>query len=225
MAQKLTILQIFNEARNALGLNNITELDSDKQSTTMINLFNNLIQELADFGNWKELEATATCTAVTSVNQYTVNTSAYVHHIRDIRFSDRIAPMTAIDIVDYRRLVRLGGTGQPRQYSIVGVNSDDNPIFGVYPVPGSSQDGETFNVLYYVNPPIYTSADKNTIPDFPSRVLVSGLTAKAILDQESGAPSPHYQIYYELYLKQRQEALNRFTSDTGNKVQFTPPMP
>lgn len=79
-----------------------------------------------------------------------------------------------------------------------------------------------FSILYYTKPSIYTTADNATVIPFPARVVVLGVLASYTLRQNSGAPNDMYTAFFQQYLGERRESLNRFNSDTGWDVQYSP---
>ena len=67
-----------------------------------------------------------------------------------------------------------------------------------------------------------TTADSTATPAFPSRVLVQGVYAKALLEENGQEPTRQFEIAYQEYIRMQREALNRLTVDTGGDVQFVP---
>ena len=64
------------------------------------------------------------------------------------------------------------------------------------------------------------SAD--TLIDFPKNVVVQGLYYRALLDDNDGEDSRTSQAVLAIYRKSISEAINRFTSDTDDDIQFEP---
>ena len=64
-----------------------------------------------------------------------------------------------------------------------------------------------------------TPVDATAQPRLPANVLIAGTYAKALLEENGGEPTREFQMAYQEYTKQREEARNRFTADTG-----TPPI-
>lgn len=215
------IIQIVNEIQRRLGVNTTTTLTANKQTTVLLDLLNDVIIECSDFGDWQEMFREATVTASSSVGTYEVVVSANVKRIAEIAFNNDTAPLEVRDLEDMRRLQRISSYGNVRQFAIAGV-SGVNMQFRCYPIPGSNQNNQTFDVWYYKQPRLMTTADVSAVPAFPSRVLTKGLYAKALLEENGGVPSPQYQVAYQEYIVSRREALNRFTHDTGTGLRLRP---
>lgn len=223
--RRQTILQIFNEVRKKLGINQITALDTDNQSKTMVDYLNDVIDEISDYGDWVEMRQELTVTASTSVIDYSVvatGTAFVTKSIHEIAFQGDTAPMRHMTLDDIRRLSRTQGNGRPREFHIIKTDTSGNPVFRVYPQPGVSQNNQTFDVLLYTKPRLYTESDTSEIPPFPSRMIVSGLLAKALLDESRGTPSQDYLIEYQNFRNMMEEAFNRYNGDTGTDTYFRP---
>lgn len=219
---RFTVLQTVNEVMRKLGLNTVAVLAQNKISTELVDHINDVVSDCSDFGNWMETLATAMVTAQTSVRDYTIPTSAVVKNIGDIYLGTRKGPLSSISIQDMRIMTRTTSMGQPSQYTIFGTDTNGNPLIRVRPTPDSSQNGAMFSILYFTKPPIYTTSDGATVIPFPARVIVLGVLAAYTLRQNSGAPTDMYSAFYKQYTEERREALNRFNSDTGWDVSFTP---
>lgn len=217
-----TALEIVNRVRLKLGYNTVSDFSS-KNAEMLLGLLNETISEISDFGDWHEMYREATVTAAASVGEYEVAVSGLVKNVYEIQFGTQVAPLEVRDITDIRRLQRLSGTGEPRQFSIVGVNaSSGNPTFRVYPVPGSSQAGKTFDIAYYQKPEALTTAATATTVQFPAELVFKGVYAKALLEENGGEPTAEYQAAYTEYIRARKETLNRLRADTGSDIQIMP---
>ena len=51
---------------------------------------------------------------------------------------------------------------------------------------------------------------------------MQGVLARYLLNESDGAPTDKYTAAFNLYTAMRKEALNRFNSDTGWSISFTP---
>lgn len=218
---RYTVLQTVNEVQRKLGLN-ATALGANKISTELVDHINDVVSDLSDFGNWLETLATAMVTAQSSVRDYTINTSAVIKNIGDIYITSKSGPLNSVSIQDMRILTRSTARGVPSQYTIYGTDTNGNPVIRVRPVPDSSQAGEMFSILFYTKPPIYATTDSSVVIPYPARVIVLGVLASYTLRQNSGAPNDQYSAFYQQYLSERRENLNRFNSDTGWEVNYTP---
>ena len=215
---RLTILQIVNEVQRRLGVTPTATLTATKQATMLLDLLNDVIDEVSDFGDWQELFRETTVTASSSLGEYEIAVSAPVKNIYEIVYDNNTAPLNVVEIQDIRRLQRLASYGVPRQFAVVGV-SGVNPKFRVYPIPTTAA---TFDIAYYVKPRIYTTSDAAVLPTFPGRMLVMGVYAKALLEENGGESGPQYTVAYAEYMRMRQEAANRLTADTGTDIYMVP---
>ena len=219
-----TVIQIVNEVERKLAVSPTTSVpQTTRLGTVLVDFLNDVVDEVADFGDWPHLRKEVIVTAISSVTAYEVNVSAPVKTIHEIHFSAETSPLKWVTPSEIRRLGRNRGLGRPRHYSVVEV-SGVNPIFRVAPIPGSAQNGSPFEVSYFEKPILFaaTTAHASLRPIFPSRVLVQGTYAKALLDEAGGTETPTSRMAYGEYQKMLREAFNRFTSDFGDEVQFIP---
>lgn len=221
-------IQLFNEVRRKLGVNEITTLGQDTLGNAMIDYMNDVISEISDFGDWQEMyreESFAFVTANSSTSDWVFNTSVATKSIHEIQFGTQIAPLHLVTLDDIRRLNRVKSFGVPTQFAFVGVDNvtTGNPRVRVSPVPTTAQASANFNVAYYKKPAIITTADTSTIPEFPSRMIAQGLLAYTLRDEERGAPTQQWQEEYAIFRKFLGETFNRFNGDTGSDTYFIPP--
>lgn len=221
-------IQLFNEVRRKLGVNEITTLGQDTLGMAMIDYMNDIIAEISDFGDWQEMyreESFLITTAQSSVNDYVFNTSVATKNIHEIQFGAQIAPMRLVTLDDIRRLSRSRSFGVPTQFAFVGVDNTTtgNPRVRVFPTPVTAQVSSSFNVAYFKKPALITTADTSSIPEFPSRMIAQGLLAYTLRDEERGAQSQEWQDEYAIFKKFVGETFNRFNGDTGSDTYFIPP--
>lgn len=218
---RLTTLQVLNAVQERLGVNKTTTLFATKQARVLVDLLNEVQDELSDFGQWQELYAETTITAVSGLAVYTVDPTddSLVNTIYEVVFASAISPLYVQSVEDIRRLRRLRSRGEPRQFGVVGVDDiTGNPKIEIYPTPGTSQDGKNIVTAFFKKPVILqVSADSATILAFPGQLLINGLYAKALLEENGGEPTPQFQMAHATYERQKTEALNRFTADIGRK--------
>ena len=220
---RYTVLQTVNEVFRKLGLDAVTVLTANKLSIQMVDFINDICNELSDFGNWQEMMVSANVSCRSSVTDYLIATSGNVKNIGDIYFTQRTGPMRHVTLEEMRILTRVTAIGNPTQYTIFGTDvSSGNPVIRVRPKPVSAQSDGKFSILYYQSPPLYSTSDAATVISFPSRVVVLGVLAKAVLNESEGAPTDRYTKTYQDYLTARKEALNRFNGDSGWNVSFRP---
>jgi|TARA_R110002020_G_scaffold84472_1_gene209223 hypothetical protein len=223
-----THLKLVNRVQAKLGLTETAGLATNKHAELLLDMLNEVIEDCSNFGDWQQFFREITVTAQSSVGTYEVAVSSEVKNIQEIAWTSSASPLEVRSIQDLRRLQRTGsggGAGEPRQFAIVGV-SGTNPLFRVYPTPASAQEtlNGSFDIAYYKKPRLLvtTTADSTAITAFPANLLFQGLYAKAMLEQNGGEETGEYRTEYASYLNLRQEALNRFNSDTGTDVYFSP---
>lgn len=219
---RFTVLQTVNEVQRKLGLLPTGSLNGNTVAKELVDHINDICADLSDFGNWMEQLATAKVTASTSVRDYYVHVSGVIKNIGDIYIDTRRGPLRSENIQTMRILTRTTSYGTPSQYCVFGIDPNGNPMIRVRPTPDASNQDALFSILYYLKPSLYTVADNNTLIPFPSRVVVAGVLARYTLRESGGATSEMYQVYQQDYLEGRRNALNRFNSDTGWEVNFTP---
>lgn len=215
-------LAIINEVRVKSKLNPATSFTFDSDSLTKLYYLNDVISEVADYGDWQELLQEVTVTVRSSVSNYSVPVSA-VHHIHEIAYSGRPAAMRLVDLDTIRQLSRINTYGAPTQWGIVGVDVDGNPNIRVSPIPTTAYaSGYNFNMLIYTKPTFIATADVSVIPVFPSDLLVQGLLCKTVLDESDGEPTARYQALKKDYDDMLDETYNRFNGDSGSTVYMRP---
>lgn len=216
-----SVIGIVNEVQRRLGISTTTSLTANRHANTLLDLLNDTIDEISDYGDWQQMFREVNVTAATSVGTYAVEASANVKNIYEIHWDDDVSPLEVRTIEDMRRLQRLTSFGVPRQFAVVGA-SGVNPKVRVYPVPGSNQNTKLFDVAFYKKPRLLTTTDVSAVPAFPARLLVQGLYAKALLEENSGEPTPQYQVAELKFAKMLSETHNRLTADTGTDLYLTP---
>ncbi len=217
-----TILQIINAINEKLHINTVSATTDTKMATVMVQFLNEIIADISDFGDWQEFYNETVVTAVSGQSEYELGLTSPIKSIIEIAVSGQIAPLYYTDIRDINRLIRVNTTGVPRWFSLVGMDSQENPKFRVSPVPGSSEDGDDMRVYYYDKPRLYTTSDDSEVPDLPANLVIQGLYAKALLFENGGEPTTEFQAEMQLYERLKQQALNRYTTDTGTDVFIVP---
>ena len=220
-----TTLEIVNEVQRRLGIPITSTLTASKHATMLLGLLNQVIDEIADGGDWMELFAETTVLASSSVGTYSVNPSNgnIVKNLYEVSFHTDVSPMEVREIQEIRRLQRTAGHGKPRQLAVVGVdNATGNPRFRTYPVPGSAQNNQEFKVAYFRKPPILSTNDASDEPPFPAQLLIQGLYSKALLEENGGEPTDQFRMALAEFERMKQEALNRYTADTGTDLYIVP---
>lgn len=222
---RYTVLETVNEVFRKVGLSEVTTVAANKLSKQMVDIINDVVSDLSDYGNWQETLVSSNITAQSSVANYSIQTSAVVKNIYDMFFqtSARTAtPMSNVSVDEMRIMTATESFGQPTQYSIVGVDAQGNPNIRVRSTPVSAYLPAVFTVMWYSKPPMYTTTDDSVQIPFPARIVVNGVMAAYMLNESEGAPTEMQKMYYNLYLDGRRENINRFNFDTGANIAFTP---
>ena len=223
---RLTALEILNRVRLKQGLLGVANFESDSHTNLLMNLLNEVIEEITDAGDWPQLIRQQDVTITSSVTRYTFTpTSGNVKNIYDIGYANRSYPLQWISIEEMRQLRRgsRASTGAPIFACIMGMSGSD-PYFDVHPMPITA-DVTTMDVTYYKMPRLTVTADSTSgyVPVWPGSLLVQGLFAKALLDENDGVQTPEYQGAYQEFRRMLEEVYNRLTADTGpGYVKFSP---
>jgi len=222
---RLTVLEIINEIRRKMSINTVTTLSADKYSLILLQFLNEIITECSDFDDWPELYDEINVPVSAGVKTYSLNVTFPIQSIYEIAFDTDAAALEYRDIVDIRVLGRSGtSNGTPRQFAIKGTDTRGNPEFTVHPTPTTAHQAsaKVFDVAVYKKIELFTTNDLSKRPQFPANLLIQGLYAYALLDENSGAGTDATESAFALYYKLMREANNRYTSDTGHDVFFTP---
>lgn len=220
-----TVLQTINEVERLLNVTTSSTLTTFTLTRVLLRLLNGVIDELSDLGDWQELYDEVNVTASSSVESYTIeaSASALIQRVEEISFNGNTQSMNVTTPEDIRRLQRLRSFGVPRKFALVGVNASSGaPIFRPWPIPGSSQNNQVFQVVYYKKQGLLTTSDSSTVIAFPANVVIQGLYAAALLEENGGEPSREFETEYAKYVRMRGEAQRRFNADTGNNVTVVP---
>ena len=226
-ALKLTHIEVINEVERLLAVNVSTQLNSTSFTRVLVRLLNEVIDEIADFGTWQELYEEILVTASATIDTYIIQASGmFIQHIEEISFSSARSPLEVRSGQEIRSLLRSPAYGAPRNYAIIGVDaSSGNPQFRPYPVPGASQNNQTFRVIFYRKPNLLdatVTADATSRSVFPANLLIKGLYAKALLEENGNEPTPEWQRATAEFDRMLREAHNRFNADTGTDIFIVP---
>lgn len=218
---RLRVIDIVNEVRLLHGYSSISTLNQDRFASVLLRKLNNVIADIKDH-NWKELQASSAVTAISSVTRYSIPSQAPVQRIWEISFDNDSRALDLKTNERYRQYRRSGSNGRPRFFTIQSVDDDGNPQFDVHPQPVSAESGKLFDVQYYVDVPFLTINSANEELPFPANVLIQGLHAEAILDQNGNKVTNEYLTEKSMYEKLKRDAINKFTIDTGTDTYFRP---
>lgn len=226
----LTVLEIVNEVCDRMNVRRVTATTANLFTRNCVNLINDTIEDLCDYGTWNELQASAAVAMVCGQSVYTIPTTAlvtakrFIHSIQEVYVSGRIASLEPIaDKNEFRLLTRTQSIGTPSRYTVDGTDADGNPRLGLFPRPGTTYDGNAAHVRFQVLPPRYEAGnDDNVVVPFPGRVMVSGLHAAAILDESGGVQTDQYKAAQGKFFVLRNNSLGRQTAKTGEFTRFQP---
>ena len=219
-----TQLQLVNAVLRRLHLNAVSATTDTKLATILVDKLNEVIADVADFGDWQEMYAETTVSCSANQGTYGLGLDSPIQSVLEVVVSGEIAPLLQQEVREILRLQRLNQSGLPRHFALVGTDSQENPQFRVSPIPSTAEASANFTISYYKKPAMLTTSDDATTPDFPANVLIQGLYAAAVLHENGGEPSQEFQAEQAKYERLRQQALNRYNADTGTDVFFTPAM-
>ena len=219
---KNSAVGIINEVMRKLGLKTVTNLSDTKLSSVLTDFLNDVVDEISDYGDWQEMFRETTVQSISSIGTYEIPVSGNVKNILEVSWDRQVSPLDVVSIEEILRLQRVGTKGgNPRNYAVVGVSAN-NPIIRISSIPTTAAP---IVVAYYKKPAVIIAATANNsaMPAFPARMLVQGVYAKALLEENGGTQTPEYQVAYTEYQRMRNETLNRFNYDTGpNEIRFVP---
>lgn len=215
---QLSVLDVINNVLRRLGISPVSSIDQTSLSKVQVDLLNDVLEDLSQYSSWPQMYTEASATFSSSINEYKLDIKA--QSIEEIAVSGQVSPMQIKSRTELRRLARLQSYGVPRHATITKV-SGLSPYIRVHPTPNF---GGTFQVAYHTKPKtVRASAGNNgyLIP-FPGRVVVQGLYAAALLEENGNQQTTEVIAAYKMYADMRKGALNAFVYDTGEELQFTP---
>ena len=213
-----SVIQIINEVQRRLGVNQTTAVNDTKLSSVLLDFLNDVLDEVSDMGDWPQMFREASVTSQSSVGTYEAAVSGNIKNVYEIAWDSSTSPLNVVTIEDMRRMQRLSLFGTPRHFCVTEV-SGVNAKFRVSPIPTTAA---VFDIAYYKKPTLFIASDLSAVPNFPSRCLVQGTYAKALLEESGGEPTTEYQTAYTEYIRMRKEAMNRLTYDTGTDIFLVP---
>jgi hypothetical protein len=228
----ITVLEAVNEVCDRLNVRRVSATTQNLFVRNLVNIINDTVEDLCDFGRWNELQASAAVTMVCGQSVYDISTVSlgtakrFIHSIQEVYVSGRIASLEPIsDKNEFRLLIRTGSIGTPSRYAVDGTDALSNPRLGLFPRPGSTYAGDDARVRFQILPPRYVPGDDdNVVMPFPGRVMVAGLHAGAILDESGGVQTDQYRQAQAKYFILRNNSLGRQTAKTGEFTRFQPGM-
>jgi hypothetical protein len=186
-----SVIDIINEVERKLGIDETAHVVDNRFAKVLLDFLNDTIDECNDFGNWKQMYREVTVSSQACTGTYELAVSAEVKNIYEIHFGTQTSPLVSRTTSEIRVLQKTSGLGEPRQFAVVDT-SGTNPKFRVYPIVACANSSGDFDVAYFKKNRLYTtaSADGSAIPAFPSRMLVQGTMAKALLEEAGMEATP-----------------------------------
>lgn len=216
-----TVLEIINKVLTRLGLSTVSALDADKFTITLCGLLNDVIDDIATFGNarWPQYYV-ETSALVTAYSTETKLNDLEIDILEEVAVSGQISPLKLITLEELRRLRRTNAVGVPRFFCIKSVSGLAYTI-GFHPKPSVDS---TLQLALYTKPPKIHSelSDETTSFGYPSAMITQGLYAHALLEEAGGQATQESQMAMAEYNKMKTETYNRFVGDTGTDTYFVP---
>src|SRR5574338_276347 len=167
--QTKTALEIINNCFTRLSLNAISAIDQTRMGNLALDLLNDVLAELAGYGDWQEAIRELEVACTTSTNRFKVEltaaaTAEVVKNIFLVHFGHQTQHLMPQSIPDMRRWIRSSARGTPRHFAIIGVSAA-NPIMYVYPEPTTAANEPfEFQVMLYAKHRILVTADASIVP-------------------------------------------------------------
>lgn len=215
---QLSVLDVINNILRRLGTSPVSSLDETSLSKVQVDLLNDVLEDLSTYSGWPQLYTETTVSLTSSVADYKFNFPT--QSIEEVAVSGQSSPMRIESRTEIRRLSRIATFGTPRHVAITRV-SGLSPYVRVHPVPN---DNGTMIVSYHGKPKTVraSAGDNDYLIPFPGRVVVQGLYAAALLEENGNQQTNEVVAAYQFYVELRKKALNAYTHDTGEELQFTP---
>lgn len=222
-ANRMTALAVVNEVQRKLGLNATSDFSS-KHARMLMQLLNEVLSEVADFGNWPDYYEEVTVSAQAGTRQYSVRVSGRdVHNILEVAWASAAGELQHRSIQEMRRLRRgANATGRPTQYCLIDVDASGNPRIEVHPTVSTTHANGRFSVAVYASERLLTTSDTTKELKYPANLLIAGVYAKALLDESGGSQTQQFQTAYAEYQRLMKEAQARYTTDTEDVIRIVP---
>lgn len=215
---QLTTLEIVNNVLRRLGVDPVSTLSETQLSIMTVDLLNDVMEDLSSYSGWPQLYAETSVSFVSSVGEYKINIP--IEHIEEVVVSGQISPLRMVSNVDIRRLQRVRSIGTPRHVVISKV-SGASPYIKVAPIPNTNTNAY---IAYYAKARTVraTAGDDTYIVPFPGRVVIQGLYALKLLEENGNTQTTEVVVANKLYTEFRNAALNAYVNVYGDSVQFVP---
>ena len=213
-----TALEIVNVVMQRLGVDQVSNLNTNKLSIMATDFLNDVLDDMADFGDFTQMYSEITVTAQSSVVQYSITSPS--QNIKEIVWNNDVSPLILTTSEEIRHLRRTRSQGTPRHAAIV-QSSGVNATFEISPMPLTAA---SMVITQYLRPlTIYaTSGDNDTYIPFPARAVAEVLYALMVLEENGNVGTQEALLNNRRYQEMKQAALNRYTADTGTDVYIVP---
>lgn len=220
-----TVLQIINEVERRLGLTPSSSITSSRLSVLYLQLLNEVLEEIDNYSDWQEQYVEYTVSASAGSTSFALGTNDQIKRIEEVSFGDQVAPLYWPGRDQVRLLNRTQSSakgGNPRHVAIIGTVSGGNPQFKVWPAPTTAVASGNYKVAAYTLTENFTSADGASTPKYSANLLIKGLYAYALLEQEDGMMSSTAKNAFQDYYNQLREVHNRYTNDSESELKIQP---
>jgi len=235
MDPRMDMGEILNQVRTRIGLNETiktTAAASDKFGKLAQGLLNEVLQEISNAGDWQETFTATRQPLVVSATNYGLsalhsNPSRQCKNIYEIAISGTRQPLGYKKLSELMAYQRGGTCGEPRFWTVRGVDEQMNPRWEVWPTPATAEATKEFIVSYFMRPPTYAlthlsgSSVKSRVVvsaavPFDCQLVLNGLYSRCLEEEAGGGASRESTACYRTYVQQMQEELNRYNADSGN---------
>lgn len=218
--QRSTVLTIVNDVLRRMNYPTVASLSANKTTLRALGFLNDVVTHISDYGDWPQEFSEVVVTAPACALTIEINASAPIKRIREIHVKGRVAPLLPVEIEDIRRLQRTSAHGTPTQFALVDA-SGINPRIRIHQRVATNTAKE-FNVACYTAPLVYSSSDASKIPPWSSRLMIEGLWASMLLDENGMVPTPQYQAAFTVFTNRLSEEYRRWSTDTGQDIYLVP---
>ncbi len=177
-----TVLEIINSVQQQLGVDPTTTLDANKQTITLLQLLNETMDEISDFGDWQEQYRVIHVCLVCGQTDYSMGVQYPVKNIYEVAYDVRPQALYYETITEINRLQRSGGFGEPRLFSIKGVDDQGNQIISIHPRPTTQAATHDLLCTIFRKPRNLGISNIDTELDFPGDLIRLGLLYRALIE-------------------------------------------
>jgi hypothetical protein len=216
-----TVLQTVNHVLSLLREDEVSATSDSTYATLMRRFVDLAVQEVENSWDWHNLRATAEATTSVDTYRYILTDVGHYSTILQVTSTDSAGNTYILKPLNFNRMTRYFRdstlqTGQPVWYSIAGYDTNDDPIFDVYPVPDAAYTLKFDHIARTTDD--LTDSDTLTVPHWP---VIFNAYARAIEERgESGSISA--VSAKADYMKSLSAAILADSSHTVSELQLTP---